>query len=88
MYMYIHLHYLQTFHLTMTKLDCLMSQGTRGETVGQDDRHLLQSVQEGGLQEDQEQHHPGQQEHFKYVIRILYFFPILNYNIALVFDVP
>ena len=65
-----------------------MSQGTRGETVGQDDRHLLQSVQEGGLQEDQEQHHPGQQEHFKYVIRIFYFFPILNYNIALVFDLP
>ena len=72
----------------MTKLDCLMSQGTRGETVWQDDRHLLQSVQEGRLQEDQEQHHPGQQEHFKYVIRIFYFFPILNYNIALVFDVP
>ena len=35
------------------------------QTVGEDDRDLLPSVQERSLQEDQEQHHPGQQEHLK-----------------------
>ena len=36
-----------------------------GPSVWQDHCHLLSRVSEGGLQEDDTEHHPGQQEHLQ-----------------------